>query len=264
MKTLLVPTDFSAPAENAMLYAANMARNLNASILLLHVYQVPVSMNDVPVLMVSAEELRENAEVGLEHAKELLKNNYADIPVTSESRLGEVVTEVNDVCKNVQPFAIVVGRHGASGVERLLFGSTALSLIRHISYPVIAVPDTTTQYDIKNIALSLDTLGAGPQHQVIKTFAEELKAKLHVIHVKTDNRGSELPDKSASELNAACHVIRDHEFVHGVQTYAQQNAIDLMVILPHRHSLMERLFFRTHTAELVQKLPIPIMCITEG
>ena len=107
-------------------------------------------------------------------------------------------------------------------------------------------------------------MGAGPQHQMIKTFAEELNAKLHVIHVKTDNRAYERPDKTASELNAACHIVRDQEFVHGVQTYAIQNNIDLMIILPHRHSLMERLFFRTHTAELVQKLPIPIMCIAEN
>ena len=62
MKTIIVPTDFSPAAENAMKFAADMAVNINASVLLFHVYEIPVSMTDVPVVMVSADELRKNSE----------------------------------------------------------------------------------------------------------------------------------------------------------------------------------------------------------
>ena len=72
MKIILVPTDFSASAENAMVYAGHLARKLDASVLLLHVYQIPISMNDVPVMMVSAEELRHNAEQGLDRSRVIL------------------------------------------------------------------------------------------------------------------------------------------------------------------------------------------------
>ena len=63
MKTIIVPTDFSPIATNAMNFAADMAANINASLMLLHVYQVPVSMTDVPIVLVSAEELRTAAEI---------------------------------------------------------------------------------------------------------------------------------------------------------------------------------------------------------
>ena len=62
MKTIIVPTDFSPIATNAMNFAADMAANIDASVMLFHVYQVPVSMSDVPVVMVSAEELRRSSE----------------------------------------------------------------------------------------------------------------------------------------------------------------------------------------------------------
>ena len=43
MKTIIIPTDFSAIATNAMRYGIDMATAIKGSILLLHVYQVPVS-----------------------------------------------------------------------------------------------------------------------------------------------------------------------------------------------------------------------------
>jgi nucleotide-binding universal stress UspA family protein len=70
MKTIIVPTDFSPIATNAMNFAADMATNINASLMLLHVYQVPVSMTDVPVVMVSAEELRKSSEAKLQEIKD--------------------------------------------------------------------------------------------------------------------------------------------------------------------------------------------------
>ena len=73
MNIIVVPTDFSPSADNAMKYAAELAQTVNASLLLVHVYQIPVSMSDVPVLMISAEELKVNADKGLERVRELLQ-----------------------------------------------------------------------------------------------------------------------------------------------------------------------------------------------
>ena len=75
MKTIIVPTDFSPVATNAMNFAADMAENINASVTLLHVYQVPVSMTDVPVVLVSSDELRKSSEEKLEILKQELAQN---------------------------------------------------------------------------------------------------------------------------------------------------------------------------------------------
>jgi len=60
MKTLIVPTDFSPVSINAMNYAADMALNIDASLLLLHVYQIPVTFTEVPVVNISLEEIRKD------------------------------------------------------------------------------------------------------------------------------------------------------------------------------------------------------------
>ena len=51
MKHIIVATDFSVPAEHAMLYAGQLAQKTGSGLILLHVFQVPVSMSEVPVLM---------------------------------------------------------------------------------------------------------------------------------------------------------------------------------------------------------------------
>jgi nucleotide-binding universal stress UspA family protein len=263
MKTIVVATDFSTPAERSMFYAGQLASAIEASVLLLHVYQIPVGMNDMPVLVVSTDELKKNAEAGLERAKKLLQANFG-VDVQTEARLGDVIDELENVCEKTNPIAVVIGKHGASGVQRILFGSTSLSIIRHTSYPVIAVPDSwKKEEEAKIAALAIDESVEKLEIQKIRSIVQELKIQLRIIHVKQEKSAS-LPVKNlVTELNSNYETIYDHEFVHGIDSYVKQNDIDLLIIHPHKHNIVERMFFRTHTKELLKKISIPIMCINE-
>jgi len=247
-----------------MLYAGNLANTINGSVLLLHIYQVPVGMNDVPLLMVSTEELKKNADAGLLRAKEILKANFNAIDVKTESRLGDVVNEVKDVCKKTDPFAVVVGKHGASGVEQMLFGSTSLAIIRHLSHPVIVVPDRSQNHQLNTAALAIDADVENVCVQKIKSMISDLNVQLHIVHVKQEKTASLETTELVSQLNSNFSAIYDREFSHGIETYIARNNIDLLIILPHKHNLVERLFFKTHTKELLKKISIPVMCICEN
>lgn len=263
MKAIVVPIDFSPSSDNAMHYAAQLAQAVDASILLLHVYQIPVSMNDVPVMMVSVEELRNNADMGLERVKDLLQKSFPALEIKTESRLGDIVNEIEDVCAEIHPLAIVVGKHGASGVERFLFGSTTLSIIRHSTVPVISVPENVAQLSLHNIALAADDSPLAAYKETIEHFVQMVKSKFFIVHVQQNKNDKPDLKKIWPDMNPACETISDDDFVHGIESYITSQAIDLLIILPHKHSAMERLFFKTHTTDLIQKLKIPIMCIPE-
>lgn len=264
MKTILVPTDFSPSAGNAMNYAAELAQMIGASLLLVHVYQIPISMNDVPVLMVSAEELRNTADKGLERCREDLRKRFSRVEIKTESRLGDVVEELKDLCQQVNPFAIIVGKHGASGVERFLFGSTTQSIIRHLSYPVVSVPESTTSFQLNHIALAIDAADTSLQENRIREFLQSLQTQLHVVHIREGGKDSPALKSVLKDMHPVYETIKNHEFVHGIEHYVQSRSIDLLMILPHKHSFIERLFFKTHTAELIEKLRVPIVCIPEA
>lgn len=253
MKTILVPTDFSPPAENAMLYAGALAQSLGAGIQLLNVYQIPVSLNDMPVLSLTAEELRDSAEKTMERNRLILQQQFPGLSIATRTSLGDIVDEIRETAAESKPFLVCIGKHVSTGVERALFGSTSLSIIRHLSLPVLVVPDDVKNRKVQRMALALDETGVGPFEEAIREVAESLQAELHRIHVQTGS--NPVPEGQNWE------VIRDDEFVHGIQEYVRSKGIDLLAILPHKHSVLERFFFKTHTAELMQKLSIPLLCI---
>jgi nucleotide-binding universal stress UspA family protein len=275
MKTIIVPTDFSPIATNAMNFAADMAVNINASLMLLHIYQVPVSMTDVPVVMVSAEELRKSSEAKLQEIKNSLTHiTSGKIKVYTEARLGDVSDELEDVCKHIQPFAVIMGTRGASGIERVLFGSTTLTAIRHLKWPVIVVPPGK-EYGtgIKKIgfACDFDKVVESTPIQFIKNMIKEFEAELHVLNV--DYKGKhfkpETPEESMllhellADLNPNYHFIEHADIEDGINEFAEKNNIDLLITIPKKHKLLDSLFKQSSTKQLVTQSHVPVMCVHE-
>jgi len=275
MKTIIVPTDFSPIATNAMNFAADMAVNINASLTLLHVYQVPVSMTDVPVVMVSADELRKSSEEKLEILKQDLAHiTSGKIKIYTEARLGDVSDELEDICKHVQPFAVIMGTKGTSGVERILFGSTTLTAIRHLKWPVIVVPlGKEYRTGIKKIgfACDFDKVVESTPIQFIKNMVKEFGAELHVLNVDHENKHFKpgTPEESLmlhtllEDLNPQYHFIDNDDIEDGINEFVETNNIDLLITIPKKHKLLDGIFKPSSTKQLVTKSHVPVMCVHE-
>ena len=275
MKTIIVPTDFSPIATNAMNFAADMATNINASLLLLHVYQVPVSMTDVPVVMVSAEELRKSSEAKLQEIKDAIAHiTSGKIKVYTEARLGNVSDELEDICKSIQPFAVIMGTRGTTGVERVLFGSTTLTAIRHLKWPVIVVPpgkEYGTGINKIGFACDFDKVIESTPIQFIKNMVNEFGAELHVLNVDHEGRHfkPETPEESVmlhtllEDLNPNYHFIEHIDIEDGINAFVEENNIDLLITIPKKHKLLDSLFKKSSTKQLVTQSHVPVMCVHE-
>ena len=275
MKTIIVPTDFSPTATNAMNFAADMAVNINASLMLLHVYQVPVSMTDVPVVLVSSDELKKSAEKNLHESKEAVTHiTSGKIRVYTEAVLGDVSDELEEVCEEIDPFAVIMGTRGASGVERVLFGSTTLTAIRHLKWPVIVVPPGK-EYGagIKKIGFACDfekVVETTPV-QFIRNMVKEFGAELHVLNV--DHEGKhfkpETPEESMllheliADLHPNYHFIEHADVEDGINDFVDKNNIDLLITIPKKHKLLDSLFKKSSTKQLVTQSHVPVMCVHE-
>src|SRR5882672_5210201 len=115
MKTIIIPTDFSPAASNAVKYGVDMAVAVNASVLLLHVYNIPIALGDVPVALLSVDELKTAAEDNIGRLKKDLEHiTSGKLKIYTETRLGSVIDELEDLCKTTHPFAVVMGTTGVS------------------------------------------------------------------------------------------------------------------------------------------------------
>jgi nucleotide-binding universal stress UspA family protein len=266
MKTILIPTDFSTSADNATIFAAHLAQQINAALLLVHVYQIPVTMNDMPVMVLSADELRRSADEQLARLQREMELQFPGLPVTVESRLGSINDELEDICRQANPVALVLGTHGASGLERMLFGSTTLSVMRHTNLPVIAVPKDHKRYGLRKIVLAADLLDVDkiPARRITEV-TQQLGATLDLVHVSVDNNATTQEPAKLLELlqplQPEFHTVQAKNVKEGLVEYLHETGADLLMVLPHEHNIIERLFFKLHTDDILQNAPVPVMAI---
>lgn len=275
MKTIIIPTDFSPTATNAMHYGVDMAKAIHASIILLHVYQVPVSYTDTPIVLVSVEELKKEAEQKLEKLhKEVEHLTSGSIKIYTEARLGNIADEIENLCEKVRPFAVVMGSKGSSGIEKVLFGSTTLTAIRHLTWPVICVPPGKVFGNgIKKIGFACDfkNIVETTPAAAIKTFVQEFNAELHILNVDYHNIQfrPETPEQSAllhtmlENVKPVYDFIEHKDIEDGLNEFAEKNNIDLLITIPKKHKLLDGIFKPSSTKQLVVQSHIPVMCIHE-
>ncbi|WP_207511314.1 universal stress protein [Longitalea luteola] len=279
MKTLVVPTDFSSVSVNALNYAVDMAQAINAGIVLLHVYNVPVTFTDVPtapVNTVSIEELKRTAEERLEEIKRnLVTITSGSIQVYSEARLGETVEELEQLCRSVEPLAVVMGSHGATGLERMIMGSTTITAMRQLKCPVIVVPPGTTYHGIKKIGLACDFENVVQTIPVtyIKNIVKEFGADLYVLNVQDkEDEERELAehtldttylDATLDDVKPIYVPLTGKDVVETINVFAEHNNLDLVMVIPKKHRFLDRLFHKSQSRELIDHAHIPIVSIHE-
>ena len=270
MKPILVTTDFSPAALSAVNYAADMALALDAALIVLHVYQVPVTVAETPMILIPVEELEGNAENRLGELKKNLQHITSNkLDITTEARLGEVAEEIEESCKKHDPFLVIMGTTGHTALERSFFGSTTLSVVKYLNWPVLAVPKGTEYGNgIHQVGLAWDftrtnePIPADAILSIVGTFG----SKLHVLHVELDLAPDAGPvdaplQQALSALNPTYHHLREPEVGKGIHSYAEKNNLDVLITLPKKHKFLDSLFNRSSTSELIEGSHIPVLCI---
>lgn len=140
-KTLLVPTDFSANAKNAVDYAVAMAKKGNYKIILLNGFEISYPTSEIPVPIVTEEVsiAQKNAEKKLALLCQQIASN-SKVECDYKCKEGRGIDVILDTEKKIKPTFIIMGTKGASGVKEFLFGSNTSKVIEKAKCPVIAVP----------------------------------------------------------------------------------------------------------------------------
>ena len=255
-----------------------MAKSIGASVMLFHVYNIPVAISETTVMpIVPLDEVTKNAEDKmaelLEKTEHVVSN---EVKISTKTSMGDIVDELEEVCKQLKPFAVVMGASGLSGLGRALMGSTTLTAIRQLTCPVLSVPvgkDFGT--GIKKIGFACDfrdvveTTPVNEIRDVVKTF----NAELHILNVDykdySANHNQDTPEQAVllhnilGDLKAEYHAINNKDVGDGISEFAENNNLDLIIAIPKKHKLLDGLFKSSSTKKLIFHSHIPIMCIHE-
>lgn len=140
-KTILFATDFSESSDYAFQYAYSLAKKFNARLLLVHVINEPVDLRGFYVPHISFEKLEEEIEEGAQKMMEKFCRTHIRDYDNFESIIvpgipyDEIIKKATDNSADL----IILGTHGRTGLDHVLFGSTAEKVVRKSPVPVMTI-----------------------------------------------------------------------------------------------------------------------------
>lgn len=149
---ILVPIDFSDYSKNALRYAAEFAKQFDAKMYLIYViepviYPADFSMGQVAIPSTDMD-LSKRAEEELQN----LVKSFIDPTLEVETliKTGKPFVEINETAKENNIDLIIIATHGHTGVEHMLFGSTAEKVVRKAPCPVLTLREPIKGFQFSN------------------------------------------------------------------------------------------------------------------
>lgn len=275
MKTIIVPTDFSAVSFNSVYYAADMACVINTDLSLIHVCPIPLVLTEVPVPPYTLAELMADAEEKMMLLKEEIINRTGEkIKINTAVKSGELLSGIIEYCDTLETYAVIMGVEDSGAFDRFLFGSKTISAIKQLAWPVIAVPQDAKFKSLHKIGLACDFRKVVETIPVkeIKSLVNNFNAELHVLHVspqsvdsfsKVTNEESVWLHDILGELHPKYHFINDTDIEKSIAEFAEKINLDLLITIPKKHNLISKIFQHSHSKQLVLHSHVPVMAIHE-
>ncbi|MEQ8909207.1 MAG: universal stress protein [Vicingaceae bacterium] len=270
---ILIPLDFSETSKVALEHGANLCAKFNADLHLLHVF-TPMSSDVFPMLDVASQiqEVKQSARKELEKLSKDFADQYG-VKVSIELRDGNPTKEIVKVAKEVEADMIVMGTHGASGIEEFFLGSNAYRVVTSASVPVFTIQKHATKYGYQRIALPIDSsIHTRDKVSEAVYMAKHFGATIHIAALITEEHEDE-----KSKFNLKVKQIEEHLENQGISylttekhgdniaemtmEHAKEVDADLIMIMTEQEAATG-LFVGPYAQQIVNHSKIPVISVT--
>ena len=274
MKNILLPTDFSLNAFNAMEYALQLFKDEDCTFYLLNTF-TPAAFNmttmaDGHATMMIEEVARKNSENGLLEIEEKLKRKFHN-PKHSFERLASfnlLVSEIENVVKERNIDVVIMGTKGATGAKEVFMGTNTMYTIKKVKCAVIAVPDNFQYEEPQEILFPTD-FKFSLENQflpLLKSICKEHSSQLNILNIysgKSLEPAQEALKKSfGAYLEHNAHIFHELEYMdiaEAVEKFQIKKKINFLVMVHNKHSFFENLLFKPVINQVVYHTNVPFM-----
>lgn len=272
MKKILVPVDFSKPAENALRVAAELARKNKAELYVLHVVEMAETLFGTEQFNINDEQIIFFMKMAKKRFAKFLDKPYLEgLKVIDSVEVGSPTMGINEVVENENIDLLVMGSNGASGIDEILIGSNTEKVVRHSNVPVLVVKQEFENLDIKNIVFASnfeeENLHA---FKHAKTFADSFDAKLHLLYVNLPGNqfysSEEITQQIKKFLDKADMLDFDHIKIYndytielGVINGAKALGADLIAMPTHGRKGLSHFFNGSIGEDVVNHSTLPVI-----
>ena len=270
MKRILVPTDFSDHAENALKAAALIAKKNNSEIFLLHLLELPNQMNDAIIGGSSIPEVMLFIKKANEILQKITEKPFLNgIPVHASVQFEKAFNGILSFTKKNSIDLIIMGSHGTSGIEEILIGSNSEKIVRLSEVPVLVIKKDVGELKLENFVFASDfSKEIKKPFKKMLEFAAIFNAKLFLVMISTPNsfKTTIEAEETMSEFvkshdiqNYSLHIFNDSNIEKGVINFSKKVNADLIGLCTHGRTGLAHFFNGSISEGLVNHITKPII-----
>jgi len=279
MRNILLPTDFSENAYNAIDYAINLFKDEECTLYLLNTY-TPILYDTEYILYspshISLDEIYKiNSQKGLAKIEKRLQREYDNPKHTIKkiSAFNLLTDEIREQVKDKDIDLVVMGTKGATGAEQILFGSNTVHAIKRVNCLLLAIPSNYKFQPVKNILFptDYDLDYTDKQLKLVKQIAENFNSNIHILHVFLRGTLETEQEHSKKELahqfkdhNHKFHIANKKSVPQAIYDFQTEHQVDFLAMINNRHSFFENLLFRPVINEIGFHVKTPFLVIPSG
>ncbi|MGK0329820.1 MAG: nucleotide-binding universal stress UspA family protein [Paraglaciecola sp.] len=276
MKRILLPTDFSENAYNAISYAVQLYKDIKCKFYILHTY-TPVSISAGSMVdNYSSFDLqditKETAERKVKEIEDGLKTefNNANHTFITMVSFNTLTSEMVEVVKKKEINFVIMGTKGATGAKEIFIGSNTMQTIKNLKCPVIAIPSGFKYEKPSEILFPTDyeIHKANKYLSLIKELCKKNNSRLHVLNVSQDiplkvkqEQTETFLDDFFKETAHLFHNTENQDLVEAIVTFKKTHKINFLIMVHNEHNFFENLFFKPVVNQMVYHTNIPFLVI---
>src|SRR5690606_24547068 len=276
MRKIVIPSDFSPNAFNALKYAVELFKEEACEFYLLHAFAEEVYNDEDALTAETIEEVKTNLK---EKYEKRLQEKVDKIEKHSQNPkhkfltiapFGYLIDEINELVNKVKADLVVMGTRGKTNNSQLTFGSNTLQVIKYVQSPVLSIPENYKFKDLHNILFPTNfMLPYQPSElKLVASIGKSFNADIHMLYIsKFDllslgkKENLKMIREHFDEGKFKSHRVDGDDRAGVITQQEEQLNIDLLVMVNSRHTYLEDILFET-TIDKVSLYPrIPFMIL---
>ncbi|MDA6072581.1 universal stress protein [Flavobacterium sp. AC] len=276
MKKILFPTDFSESATNAFVHALEFAKIVNAELILLHTFEIPVydsqffpenyaaiySSIELAKFEMFKDEIPKLRTIAMER-------NLDDIVIKHRLMDGDLIYNLKNAVEEDKVDFVIMGTSGVTDWTKFFLGSNTNAVISEIKVPVLCIPADAKFKKIKTIGFTTRYREKDKTElRKVLNIAKKTNAKVKSLYVKTTS--SDVAEETIKEWekefageNVEFLVLPSDEVKETILDFILYKDIDILTTITHKRSFFESLFESSFTKKIAKEVSVPVLVMHE-
>ncbi|TFD94678.1 universal stress protein [Dysgonomonas capnocytophagoides] len=285
-KRILVAVDFSTYSMKACQTAFSIAKELDAKVKILHVYnniyfptQIPFADalkndGDISILDKSRKQM---LDLCVEIDKNIEAGKFPSVNYSYSLREGIVEEEIESFIEEYKPMLLVLGKRGTNDNRTNILGSVTADIIEMTDIPVLAIPENSSfegAKDVRHIAFftNIHRRDIYSFDYLVNHLLPYKGLKITLVHIITDARNGKWSESDLlklqesftqkySDMNISYKLINETDFVQGIKDFIETEKVDIVAVNTQRRSLWGRMFLPSNSRKILASLNVVLLTL---